>query len=131
MRLKPSHAAGTNDLVGAPDVFADQPDADHRHAQQEEHDAEQGEDTLGLCAEEEATHLYDTIAEYVSDGRVKKIMEDVAGEEQVHAGEFQKLLKVLEKDETELLEKGEDEAGEKMGDKSATWAKGVCKFSKA
>ena len=86
---------------------------------------------LSLCAEEEATHLYDTIAEYVSDGRVKKIMEDVAGEEQVHAGEFQKLLKVLEKDETELLEKGEDEAGEKMGDKSATWAKGVCKFSKA
>jgi len=73
---------------------------------------------LSLCAEEEATHLYDTIAEYVSDQRVKKIMKDVAGEEQVHAGEFQKLLKVLEGDEEDLLQEGEDEAEEKMEDKA-------------
>ena len=73
---------------------------------------------LSLCAEEEATHLYDAIAEYVSDQRVKKIMEDVAGEEQVHAGEFQKLLKVLEDDEEELLQEGEGEAEEKMEDRA-------------
>ena len=82
---------------------------------------------LSLCAEEEATHLYDTIAEFVSDERVKKVMTDVASEEQVHAGEFQKLLKVLEDDEEKLLEKGEDEAEEKMA--SANWIKKNCKFA--
>jgi rubrerythrin len=85
---------------------------------------------LSLCAEEEATHLYDTIAEHVSDERVKKIMRDVAGEEQVHIGEFQKLLKILEDDEAEVLEEGEDEAGEKMG-KDAKFNLRQYKFSKA
>ena len=46
---------------------------------------------LSLCAEEEATHLYNRIAEFVPDERVKKLMIDVAKEEQVHIGEFQKL----------------------------------------
>ena len=82
---------------------------------------------LSVCAEEEATHLYDTIAEYVSDQRVKKVMRDVAAEEQVHIGEFQRLLKACVSDEADLLEKGEDEAEEKMG-KSAAWARSNCKF---
>jgi rubrerythrin len=69
---------------------------------------------LSLCAEEEATHLYDTIAEYTDDERVKKIMKDVADEEQVHIGEFQKLLGLLEDDEVEKVEEGEKEAEEKM-----------------
>jgi rubrerythrin len=71
---------------------------------------------LSLCAEEEATHLYDTIAEYTDDERVKKIMKDVADEEQVHIGEFQKLLDLLEDDEVEKVEEGEKEAEEKMED---------------
>jgi rubrerythrin len=70
---------------------------------------------LSLCAEQEAIHIYDTIAEYVDDENVKKIMKDVANEEQVHVGEFQKLLRMYEDDETELLAKGEKEAEEKMG----------------
>jgi len=69
---------------------------------------------LSLCAEEEATHLYDTIANYVSDEKVKKLMKDVADEEQVHIGEFQKLLKILEEDETEKVGEGEDEADDKL-----------------
>lgn len=69
---------------------------------------------LALCAEEEATHLYDTIAAYVDDERVKKIMKDVADEEQVHIGEFQKLLNIVEEDEEEKVEEGEGEAEEKM-----------------
>lgn len=69
---------------------------------------------LSLCAEEEATHLYDTIAEYTDDERIKEIMRDVAAEEQVHIGEFQKVLKMLESDETEMLDKGEKEAEDKM-----------------
>ncbi len=69
---------------------------------------------LALCAEEEATHLYDTIALYVKDPRVKKIMEDVAAEEQVHIGEFQKLLDLFDDEEIEKLKEGEEEAEEKM-----------------
>ena len=69
---------------------------------------------LSLCAEEEATQLYDTISEYVTDEKVIKIMKDVADEEQVHVGEFQKLLKLLEDDEEEKVGEGEEEAEEKM-----------------
>jgi rubrerythrin len=72
---------------------------------------------LSLCAEEEATHLYDTIADYVDDERVQKIMKDVATEEQVHAGEFQHLLNLLEEDEEESLDEGEQEAKEKLLEK--------------
>lgn len=69
---------------------------------------------LSLCAEEEATQLYNSIAEYVDDPKIKKIMEDVADEEQVHIGEFQKLLNIYEEDEVEKLEEGFEEAEEKM-----------------
>lgn len=69
---------------------------------------------LALCAEEEATQLYDTIAEYASDENVKKIMKDVADEEQVHIGEFQKLLNMIEDDEAEKTKEGEKEAEDKL-----------------
>lgn len=78
---------------------------------------------LSLCAEEEATQLYDTIAEYVDDERVKKLMKDVADEEQVHIGEFQKLLDELEGDEVEKVEKGKDEAEEKI---ASNWTRSIC-----
>ena len=69
---------------------------------------------LSLCAEEEATQLYDLISEYVDDEKIKKIMTDVANEEQVHIGEFQKLLNIYEEDEVEKLEEGFEEAEEKL-----------------
>lgn len=82
---------------------------------------------LSLCAEEEAIHLYNTIAEYSSDKRVKKIMEDVASEEQIHAGEFQKLLDILSSDEVENIEEGKNEAQDKIEEKSASyWMKSIC-----
>jgi rubrerythrin len=69
---------------------------------------------LALCAEEEATHLYDTIAEYAKDLRVKEIMEDIASEEQVHIGEIQTLLDLFDDNEEEKLKEGGEEAEEKM-----------------
>lgn len=74
---------------------------------------------LSLCAEEEATHLYDTIADYVQDERVKKIMQDVAKEEQVHVGEFQHLLNLIEDDEAANLYEGIEEAKEKISKEGA------------
>jgi len=73
---------------------------------------------LAICAEEEATHLYDTIAEFVDDENVVKIMLDVANEEQIHIGEFQKLLELTEADEVEKIEKGKQEAEEKLNKQS-------------
>lgn len=70
---------------------------------------------LSICAEHDATQLYDTIAEYVNDPKIKKIMKDVADEEQVHIGEFQYLLEIIEKDEKEKTEKGRQEVKEKLG----------------
>ena len=70
---------------------------------------------LSLCAEEEATHLYDTIAEFVKDAKVQKLMRYIASEEQVHIGEFQQLLNELEDDEEEKVSEGEKEAEDKMG----------------
>lgn len=70
---------------------------------------------LALCAEEEATHLYDSIAEYVDDPRVQALMKDIADEEQVHAGEIQSLLNVLEEDELGKKQEGEQEGAQKMG----------------
>jgi len=69
---------------------------------------------LSLSAEEEATQLYDLIAEYVDDEKIKKIMKDVADEEQVHKGEFQKLINLYDEDEVEKVEEGLEEAEEKM-----------------
>lgn len=69
---------------------------------------------LSIAAELEAAHLYDTIAEYTKDERVKKIMKDVADEEQVHAGEFQHVLELVESDEKEKMEEGVEEAKEKL-----------------
>jgi len=69
---------------------------------------------MALCAEEEAIHLYDMIAEFVNDEDVKKIMTDIADEEQIHVGEIQKLLKEKSDDETEMLDKGEGEVVDKI-----------------
>ena len=70
---------------------------------------------LSLCAEEEAAHLYNTIAEFTDDKRIKKLMNDIADEERVHIGEFQKLLHELEPDEEDKVGEGMKEAEKKMG----------------
>jgi rubrerythrin len=67
---------------------------------------------LSLAAEEDATHLYNQIADLVSDERISKVMRDVANEEQVHKGEFQKLIELLEGDEVSLVRQGKEEAEE-------------------
>ena len=70
---------------------------------------------LAFCAEEEATHLYDTIADYTDDEQIKKVMKSIADEEQVHIGEFQKLLDLFESDEEDKVEEGEQEVADDLG----------------
>ena len=71
---------------------------------------------LALSAEEEAVHLYEAIADATGNALVKEVMQDIADEERVHAGEFQRLLKVLLPDEEKLLAKGAAEV-EEMAEK--------------
>lgn len=65
-----------------------------------------------LAAEEEATHLYEMIAEKTDNQLVTKVMQDVAREEQVHKGEFQQLLNRLDPDEAAAIEEGKKEVKE-------------------
>lgn len=62
-----------------------------------------------LAAEYEAVQLYMQLAESTDNADVKKVLKDVADEEIVHAGEFLRLVKILNPEEESLLKKGERE----------------------
>lgn len=74
---------------------------------------------FALAAEHEATQIYNQIADSCDDPVVQKVMRDVANEEIVHAGEFTRLLKMLNPDEEKLYQEGEKEVDE-MQDKKAS-----------
>lgn len=65
-----------------------------------------------LAAEEEATHLYEAIADATDNPQVAKLMQEVADEERVHKGEFQEALRQLLPDERRLMREGRSEAAE-------------------
>lgn len=61
---------------------------------------------LTLSAEEEAVHLYEALADSTDDALAKDVLQDIANEERVHAGEFQRLLNILLPDEEKFLAEG-------------------------
>ena len=67
---------------------------------------------LNLAAEEEAVNLYRAHADACDDPLAKAVLIDIADEERVHAGEFQRLLSMLEDDEDKLLAEGAEEVDE-------------------
>ena len=71
---------------------------------------------MALAAEEEAIHLYEALADAAADPLAAKVLQDIADEESVHAGEFQELLRILLPDEQQLLQKGSDEVKELAGE---------------
>lgn len=64
---------------------------------------------MSLAAEEEAIHMYEAMADATNNVLAAKVLQDIADEERVHAGEFQQLLRVLLPDEEQLLQKGAEE----------------------
>lgn len=69
---------------------------------------------LDLAAEEEAVHLYTAQADSTMDPAVATVLRDIAKEEIVHVGEFQKLiLDLTGNDEADLLNKGAEEVAQK------------------
>ncbi len=77
---------------------------------------------LNLAAEEEAVHLYQAHADATDNELAKAVLLDIADEERVHAGEFQRLINLLVEDEAELLAEGAaevDAEAAKLSGKSA------------
>ena len=72
---------------------------------------------LALAAEEEAVHLYEALADASDNPLAVRVLQDVADEEKVHAGEFQELIRILLPNEQQLLKKGTDEVQEMAADK--------------
>jgi rubrerythrin len=77
---------------------------------------------MTLSAEEEAVHLYEAIADATDNKLAREVLQDIANEEKVHAGEFQRLLNILLPDEQGFLEEGAEEVDE-MAEKAPSGEK--------
>ena len=67
---------------------------------------------LNIAAEQEATFLYAAHADATDNLLARKVLLDVADEERVHIGEFQRLLEILTGDESQKLAEGRQEVDE-------------------
>jgi rubrerythrin len=67
---------------------------------------------LSLAAEEEATHIYQSIADATNNELAKAVLTDIAEEERVHKGEFQRLIEILSPNEVDFMAKGASEVEE-------------------
>ena len=74
---------------------------------------------LNLAAEHEAVHLYMAHAEATDHPLAKKVLIDIANEERVHAGEFERLLDILTGDEERWLAEGRKEVDEMAAELAA------------
>lgn len=69
---------------------------------------------FSIAAEYEAVQLYTQLADSIDDENSKKVLNDIAEEEIVHAGEFIRLLTHLSPKEAELYLEGRKEVDEMM-----------------
>ena len=67
---------------------------------------------LNLAAEHEAVHVYMAHADATDHPLAKEVLIDIANEERVHAGEFQRLLEILTGDEDKYMAEGREEVDE-------------------
>lgn len=74
---------------------------------------------FNIAAEYEAVQLYAQLAESVDDELTKTVLNDIAREELVHAGEFLRLLHELEPEEQALYAEGAAEVEELMESKAS------------
>jgi len=67
-----------------------------------------------VAAEYEAVQMYMQLAESIDNKLAAEVLEDIANEERVHAGEFLRLLKELAPDEEKLYAEGAREVEEEI-----------------
>lgn len=64
---------------------------------------------LDMAAELEAIHLYESQADATDDPLAAAVLRDIANEERVHVGEFQRAISILLADEDAFLADGAEE----------------------
>ena len=69
---------------------------------------------FAVAAEFEATQLYTQLAESTDNKLAIEVLEDIADEERVHAGEFLRLLRELAPDEKTFYAKGAKEVEDEI-----------------
>jgi len=67
---------------------------------------------LNVAAEHEAIHLYMAHADATDHPLAKEVLVDIANEERVHVGEFERLLEILTGDEDRWVAEGREEVDE-------------------
>jgi rubrerythrin len=67
---------------------------------------------LNIAAEHEAIFLYMAHAEATDHPLAKEVLIDIANEERVHIGEFERLLEILTGDEDKWVTEGREEVDE-------------------
>ena len=67
-----------------------------------------------VAAEYEAIQLYMQLAESTDNELAREVLEDIADEERVHAGEFLRLLHHLAPDEQKYYDEGYEEVDEEI-----------------
>ncbi len=65
-----------------------------------------------IIAELDAINLYEQMADMTRNGKVRKVLLDIAREEKTHVGEFQTLLLIEDKEQVQELEEGKREVRE-------------------
>ena len=76
-----------------------------------------------MAAEFETVQLYKQLAESIQDPLVQKVLEEIADEELVHAGEFMTLIKKTNPDEEKLYKEGEKEVKQLSKKEGVPWEK--------
>lgn len=67
-----------------------------------------------IAAEYEAVQMYTQLAESIDNKLAIEVLQDIADEERVHAGEFLRLLKQLAPDEEKFYKEGAGEVEEEI-----------------
>ena len=67
-----------------------------------------------VAAEYEAVQMYMQLAESIDNKLAAEVLEDIANEERVHAGEFLRLLKELAPDEDKFYSEGAKEVEDEV-----------------
>jgi rubrerythrin len=77
---------------------------------------------LNIAAEHEAIHLYMAHAGATDHPLAKEVLIDIANEERVHIGEFERLLEILTGDEDRWTTEGREEVDEMAAEMTASEA---------
>ncbi len=71
---------------------------------------------VGMIAELDAVSLYEQLSAMTENEDLKKVLLDIAKEEKTHIGEFEELLKRMDKEYAKETESGKKEVEELIGD---------------